>query len=109
MWFPLRQVLEFLGRSTLWLVILAALAIAVGVGVAAIKGSERKATWKPLSVGALAGAVLAASLVYRFDLPAFHLGVWNRPLPPVWTVGGAVAGALVTLVALRRRPSANAP
>jgi hypothetical protein len=103
MWLPLRLVLEFLGRSAAWLAAVTALAILVGLGLAAFVGSRQESTWKPSSVGAFAGAVLAASLVYRFDLPSFGLEVWHRPLPPIWTAGGAVVGALVVLVVRQRR------
>ncbi len=102
--FPFRLVLEFLGRSAVWLAVLAALAVLVGMGLAAIWGPDWRTVWKPCSAGAFAGALLAASLAHRFGLPSsFHFELWYRPLPPLWTMGGAVAGALIALVTWRQR------
>ena len=67
----------------------------------AIAGSGQQARWRPLSAGAFAGAVVAASTVHRFDLPALGFEVWQRPLPPAWAASGAVTGALIVLGAQR--------
>jgi hypothetical protein len=54
-------------------------------------------------VAALIGTIVAGSLSHRFDAPALLLTIGRREIPVLWSLGGAVAGAFVWAVSIRRR------
>jgi len=103
-WLPLRLVLEFLGRSAAWLAVMAALGAAAALLVTAFARRPLRHAWPRLVLAAVAGAVLGASLAYRFDLPeAFEFEVWRRSVPLAWSAGGALLGAAAAALLFRRR------
>ncbi|MCJ7727006.1 MAG: hypothetical protein MUP76_11555 [Acidimicrobiia bacterium] len=55
----------------------------------------------------LAGAMVVGSLGIRFGAPEpIQLAVGRREVPIVWSIGGALAGALIAAVAARRTRAA---
>jgi hypothetical protein len=98
-------VFEFVGRTVVWLGAVALLA-AVGLAVVLplLRWSGRAAPITTLAWAALGGALLGASLVYRFELPAaLDVEIWQRSVPVVWSIGGAAVVAAVWSVAATRR------
>lgn len=114
MWLPLRSVLEFLGRSAAWLVVVLALAAAAALVVTLAARRSVRSWWPAPFWAAVVGALLGASLADRFNLPEpLTLSIWRRSLPLAWAVGGALLGAVVaiawTWAAGRRRPQPAGP
>lgn len=106
MWLPLQLVLEFLGRSAVWLAVLAAMGAAAACLVTGLARRPLRTAWPLLVVAGILGAVLGASLADRFGLPdAPALRVWRRTVPLAWAAGGALLGAAAAL--LSRRPAAT--
>lgn len=108
MWLPLQLVLEFLGRSAVWLAVVAVLGAAAALLVTALARRPLRTAWPLVLFGGIVGAVLGASLAHRFGLPeALALRVWRRAVPLAWSGGGALLGAAAAAL-LGRRP-AGAP
>lgn len=105
MTFLIELVGEFIGRTVVWAAVETALA-AAGWGAALLV--LRTVRWRmPLPATAWAaviGTLLAASLVYRFDLPVgYEIHIWRRSIAVVWSLGGGLAGALLWAAAAARR------
>jgi hypothetical protein len=101
-------VVDLLARTVVWLASLGAVAGAAASVVWGIWGRGR-VRWRTALAGGIVGALLLASLAHRFGLPdPGSIAVWRRPIYPVWSVGGALAGSAATLLPLRRRPEAPA-
>lgn len=104
MWLPLQLVLEFLGRTAVWLAVMAALGSAAALAVTALARRRLRSAWPALFLAGLAGAVLGASLADRFGLPeALDWRVWRRTIPLAWSAGGALLGAAAAWGITRRR------
>ncbi|MBM3695447.1 MAG: hypothetical protein FJW79_05895 [Actinobacteria bacterium] len=106
MWLPLQLVLEFLGRSAAWLAVMAALGAAAALLITAARRRPLRSSWPAMTLAGVAGAVLGASLAYRFGLPeAFEFAVWRRTVPLAWSTGGALAAAAAAALVPPRRPA----
>jgi hypothetical protein len=84
-------IFEYLGRTLTWLAAEAALA-AVGLALVfpLLRLAGRVTGVRSLLWAAFGGALLAASLVARFDWPVvIDLTVWRRSAPVIWSVAGA--------------------
>ena len=109
MTFLIDVVAEYLGRTLVWLTVESAVALVAAVAVIALlesrgRGVERTAT----VVIAIIGALVAASLVDRFDLPvALNLDVWRTPVPIIWSFGGAALAAVIAELWPRREAAAS--
>jgi|GEM_PF-1580761 len=104
MWLPLQLVLEFLGRSAVWLGVMAALGGAAALAVNQLARRPLRRAWPCLVIAGWVGAVLGASLADRFGLPeAIAFAVWRRTVPLAWSLGGALLGAAAAEL-WRRRP-----
>ena len=109
MWLPLQLVLEFLGRSVVWLAVLAAVGAAAACLVTGLARRPLRTAWPLLVVAGILGAVLGASLADRFGLPdAPALRVWRRTVPLAWSAGGAVLGAAAAWAVARFRHARQA-
>jgi hypothetical protein len=63
---------------------------------------------RTLLVAALVGTVVVGSLAHRFSAPEpWLLAIGRRLLPVVWSLAGAVAGAVMLVVAAARRSTAD--
>lgn len=94
MWLPLQLVLEFLGRSLVWLAVMAGFGAAAALLITAAGRRPLKTAWPATALAALAGAVMGASLADRFGWPEpLVFRVWRREVPLVWAAGGALLGA----------------
>jgi hypothetical protein len=103
MWLPLRLVLEFLGRSAAWLGVMVAIGAVAALLMTAVSPSLTRSSRRLLVAGGIVGALLGASLAYRFTLPeAFTFEVWRRSVPLAWSAGGALLGAASAALLLRR-------
>ena len=81
---------------------LLALLAAAGVTAATTGKPDREAIRRPW-IGALAGAVAAGSLAHRFEAAEPWLpSIGRRDLPVIWSLGGALVGAVAVVVAVRR-------
>jgi low affinity Fe/Cu permease len=107
---PLQLVLEYVGRSAAFLGVMAGFAVVAASALTLARRRPWRSAWPGPVTAALLGALLAASLVARFDLPeAFTFRVWCRAVPLVWSAGGALLGASSTWAwswaRNRRRPA----
>lgn len=94
MWLPLQLVLEFLGRSLVWLGVMAAFGAAAALVITAAARRPLRTAWPVTALAGVAGAVMGASLADRFGLPeALVFRVWRREVPLAWAAGGALLGA----------------
>ena len=94
MWLPLQLVLEFLGRSLVWLAVMAAFGAAAALVITAAARRPLRTAWPTTALAGLAGAVMGASLADRFGWPEpFVFRVWRREVPLAWAAGGALLGA----------------
>lgn len=106
MWLPLQLVLEFLGRSLVWLAVMAAFGAVAALVVTAAARRPLRTAWPWTLLAGLVGAVLGASLADRFGWPEqLVLRVWRREVPLAWAAGGALLGAAVTWAVVRFRSS----
>jgi len=83
------------------------LSLIAGLGISLAFGRRPGPASAPAVLWALAGAVTAGSLAARFDAPSLLVTVGRRQVPLLWSLGGAVAAAL--LHSLLRRRSAAVP
>ncbi len=109
MTFVLDAVAEYLGRTVVWLAAETAVALIGAVSVVTIlRGLDRTAEWKPIAIAAVVGALIAASLVDRFDLPAaLSIDIWRNPVPIVWSLGGALVAATIWALWPRREAATS--
>jgi hypothetical protein len=105
-WLPLQLVLEFLGRAVAWLGVMAALGVLAALLATVAFRRPLRSAWPGPVAGAVLGALLGASLSDRFGLPEpFTFQVWCRAVSLAWSAGGALLGALATILWKRwRRP-----
>ncbi|MFH1331464.1 MAG: hypothetical protein ABIJ48_12570 [Actinomycetota bacterium] len=109
MWLPLQLVLEFLGRSAVWLAVMAAMGTAAALLVTSLARRPLRAAWPLLAAAGIVGAVLGASLADRFGLPeGLAFLVWRRTVPLAWSAGGALAGAVAAWWIGRHREAGRA-
>jgi hypothetical protein len=93
---------ELLLRTTAWLAALVGVAAAAASLPWGIWGRET-IRWRMAALAGIAGALALASLAHRFGFPdPGAAAVWRRPLYPVWTAGGALAGSAAVVMARRR-------
>lgn len=99
----LREVGSFLVAGALWVGIEAGIAAIVMLAL-----ESRISLARPHAFGiGFAGALVAASLAVRFSAPlALALEIGTRPLPIVWSTGGAVIASVAALAVGRRRSPA---
>jgi hypothetical protein len=112
MWLPLQLVLEFLGRSLVWLAVMAAFGAVAALVVTAAARRPLRSAWPATALGGLVGAVMGASLADRFGWPEpLVWRVWRREVPLAWAAGGALLGAAAAWAVVRFRSSrpAKAP
>ena len=85
----LSEVVSLLVAAAVWLTVAVALGLAAGLAVARWRRGEAA----PALRGAVVGGLLSAGVSSRLGLsdPA-GFEIWGRPLPPLWVLGGAVAG-----------------
>ena len=88
-------VLESLGRTLSWLAAETLIALVGAAAVIAVAGTAgHLLDRRTVVAAAIAGALVAASLVDRFDLPAaFRVEIWRLGVPVVWSLAGSVVGA----------------
>ncbi|MBU1493397.1 MAG: hypothetical protein KJ956_05465 [Actinobacteria bacterium] len=92
---------ESIALAALWLAMGAAAGFLVGIAAGA--RPRRLADLKVPALAGLAGAVVTASLSVRFGAPvALLLDIGRRRVPILWSLGGALAGALAALLVERR-------
>lgn len=95
----LREVVGLLTAALLWLAVVAALCAVPGIVVSRTHRSRSGAVLRV----ALVSGLLAAGLSARLGLPdPAGFAVAGRPVPALWTIAGATAGAL--LAGLGGRP-----
>ena len=114
MWLPLQLVLEFLGRSLVWLAVMAAFGAVAALVTTVVARRPWRTAWPWLVTAGLTGAVLGASLAHRFGWPeALVFRLWRRDVPLAWAAGGALFGAAagwgLAVWRQRRRAPAAAP
>lgn len=111
MWLPLQLVLEFLGRSLVWLAVMAAFGAVAASVVTTAARRPLSTAWPWTALAGLVGAVMGASLADRFGWPEpLMLRVWRREVPLAWAAGGAVLGATAVWAVERiRREQAPPP
>lgn len=94
MWLPLQLVLEFLGRSLVWLAVMAGFGAAAALMITAAARRPLRTAWPTAALAGLAGAVVGASVSDRFGWPEpLVFRVWRREVPLAWVAGGALLGA----------------
>jgi hypothetical protein len=109
MWLPLQLVLEFLGRSLVWLAVMAAFGTVAALAVTAAARRPLRSAWPVTALGGLVGAVMGASLADRFGWPEpLVWRVWRREVPLAWAVGGALLGAAAAWAIDRLRAARRA-
>ncbi|MCU0280378.1 MAG: hypothetical protein MUE66_00780, partial [Acidimicrobiia bacterium] len=85
---------EFLGRSLVWLAVMAVFGAAAALVITAAARRPLRTAWPTTALAGLAGAVMGASLADRFGLPeALVFRVWRREVPLACAAGGALLGA----------------
>jgi hypothetical protein len=94
------------GEVAIWTTFVALVAGGVALGVRwALRRDDQPSAW--ILVGmTLGGALLFAGLSDRLELPqplAFDIG--RRPVPLVWVLAGAIAGAVAYWISRRRARS----
>lgn len=99
----LRALLRMIGEVAIWIATVALVAGGVALGTRwALRQGDRPSPWM-LAGMTLGGALLFAGLSDRLDLPqplAFDIG--RRPVPLVWVLAGAIAGAVAYWISQRR-------
>jgi len=102
-------VAEYLGRTLVWLAAEAVVAfLAAAAVVALLTTLDRPVDRKPVALASVIGALVAASVVDRFELPvAFGLDVWRTPVPVIWSFAGAAVAALVWALWPRREAASS--
>jgi hypothetical protein len=97
-------VLDFLIESALLAIVWDGIAGAVAWVTGRLRGAWSLRTF----LFSLAGAVIVASLARRLGFPlVWELDIGRRELPMLWSVGGAVVGAALSLIR-RGQPVAEA-
>jgi hypothetical protein len=98
-------VVDLVARTAVWLGALAALSAAVASLPWMVWG-RGAVRWRSTVLAGMLGALALASLAHRFGLPdPGAIKIWGRPLYLAWSALGALGGAAVTLLVVRRSRS----
>jgi hypothetical protein len=99
----LRALVRLIGEVAIWTAIVALVAGGVTLGTRWVLQRDDRPSPLMLAGMTLGGALLFAGLSDRLDLPqplGFDIG--RRPVPFLWVLAGALAGAVVYWISQRK-------